>query len=61
MDINELIVRAESGTPWAQTNLVIRYILGDGVDPDPAKALFWYLKAAKKGEPSALTNARKPV
>ena len=57
MDIKELITRAESGDPAAQTNLGICYVHGDGVEPDPAKALFWYLKAAEKDEPSALTNA----
>ncbi|MDR0307263.1 MAG: sel1 repeat family protein [Chitinispirillales bacterium] len=57
MEINELITDAESGNPLAQTDLGICYFRGYGVEPDPKKALFWYLKAAKQDEPAAMTNA----
>ena len=57
MEINELIIDAESGNPLAQTDLGICYFRGYGVDHDHEKALFWYLEAAKQDEPAALTNA----
>jgi TPR repeat protein len=56
-NINDLIIRAETGEAVAQTYLGICYMLGDGVECDQEKALSWYLKAAEQNEPSALTNA----
>jgi TPR repeat protein len=40
---------ADSGDPAAENELGVRYRVGTDVDKDPAKAVPWFLKAAKQG------------
>ena len=44
---------AEQGSPWAQYALGVRYLKGDGLEPDETKAREWLEKAAKKGDSRA--------
>ncbi len=47
---------ADGGDPAAQNELGVRYRLGKGVDKDPAKAISWYLMAARQGYAKAYFN-----
>jgi TPR repeat protein len=47
---------AEAGDPTAQTNLGVRYELGQGVPQDFAEAVRWYRRAAEQGFARAQTN-----
>lgn len=47
---------ADGGDPAAENELGIRYRLGTDVDKDPAKAVTWFLKAAKQGYAKAYFN-----
>lgn len=48
---------AESGDPRAQFYLGYAYRRGRGVTRDDARALHWYLRAARQGEPNAQYQA----
>lgn len=41
---------AEQGDATSQKNLGVMYYLGQGIDPDYAKAFEWFSKAAAQGE-----------
>jgi uncharacterized protein len=56
LPIAKLVGLADSGDAAAQTELGIRYRLGTDVDKDPAKAVSWFLKAAKQGYAKAYFN-----
>ncbi len=57
LPIEQLQKLAESGDPAAQNELGIRYRVGTtDVDKDPAKAIPWFLKAAKQGYAKAYFN-----
>ncbi|MBF0620493.1 MAG: sel1 repeat family protein [Magnetococcales bacterium] len=47
---------ANDGNPKAQHNLGAMYLNGQGVDPDPAKAVHWFKLAAKQGITHAQHN-----
>jgi TPR repeat protein len=47
---------AEHDNPSALSNLGFMYDHGLGVEIDDAKALVYYSKAAKKGDPYAIKN-----
>ncbi len=47
---------AEQGNARAQTNLGVRYNLGEGVPEDFAEALRWYRLAAQQGDAKAQYN-----
>ncbi len=47
---------ADSGDPAAQNEMGVRYRLGSDVEKDPAKAVPWFLKAAKQGYAKAYFN-----
>jgi TPR repeat protein len=47
---------AEQGDTRAQTNLALRYELGDGVQQDMAQAVAWYRRAAEQGFARAQTS-----
>lgn len=51
--------KADSGDPFAQTTLGVCYELGEGVDKDPAQAVFWYEKAAQNGWPGGMVRLGK--
>ena len=48
-DIAALLKQAQSGNPSAQAALASRYLAGDGVPKDAAKALAWNQKSASQG------------
>jgi uncharacterized protein len=56
LPIAQLQNLADSGDPAAQNELGIRYRLGNDVEKDPAKAVPWFLKAAKQGYAKAYFN-----
>jgi len=56
LPIEQLQKLADSGDPAAQNELGIRYRVGTDVDKDPAKAVPWFLKAAKQGYAKAYFN-----
>jgi len=56
LPIAELQKLAETGDPAAQNELGVRYRLGTDVEKDPAKAVTWYLKAARQGYAKAYFN-----
>jgi len=56
LPLAELQKLADAGDPAAQNELGIRYRLGSDVEKDPAKAIPWYLKAAKQGFAKAFFN-----
>lgn len=45
-----LLPLAESGNAVAQHRLGVMYVLGQGVEKDPVKAVEWYTKAAEQGQ-----------
>lgn len=45
-----LLPLAESGNAVAQHRIGVMYVLGQGVEKDPAKAIEWYGKAAEQGQ-----------
>jgi TPR repeat protein len=47
---------ADGGDPAAQNELGLRYRLGSDVEKDPAKAIPWFLKAARQGYAKAYFN-----
>ncbi|NUN08901.1 MAG: SEL1-like repeat protein [Ignavibacteriaceae bacterium] len=56
METFYLIQKANSGDPIAQHALAIRYLLGDGVENDTVKSVFWLRKAAGQDLPAAKYN-----
>lgn len=40
---------ATSGSVWARLVLSELYMTGDGVEPDPVKAAYWYMESLKPG------------
>jgi hypothetical protein len=56
LPIAELQKQADAGDPAAQNELGLRYRLGTDVEKDPAKAVPWFLKAARQGYPKAYFN-----
>jgi TPR repeat protein len=56
LPIAKLQQLADSGDPAAQNELGIRYRVGTDVEKDPAKAIPWFLKAAKQGYAKAYFN-----
>ena len=56
LPIAELQNMAETGDPAVQNELGVRYRLGTDVEKDPAKAVTWYLKAARQGYAKAYFN-----
>jgi TPR repeat protein len=56
LPIAKLQELADSGDPAAENELGVRYRVGTDVDKDPAKAIPWFLKAAKQGYPKAYFN-----
>ena len=56
LPIAKLQQLADSGDPAAQNELGVRYRIGTDVDKDPAKAIPWFLKAAKQGYAKAYFN-----
>lgn len=51
-----LIQKANAGDPIAQHALAIRYLLGDGLEQDTVKSVFWLKKAAGQELPAAMYN-----
>ncbi len=47
---------ADSGDPAAENELGVRYRIGADVEKNPAKAVSWYLKAARQGDAKAYFN-----
>ncbi len=56
LPIAKLQELADSGDPAAENELGVRYRVGTDVDKDPAKAIPWFLKAARQGYPKAYFN-----
>ena len=54
--LDELQQKAEQGDMTAQFQLGRKYHLGDGVESDTQKAIFWYQKAAAQGSAKAVNN-----
>ena len=56
LSLADLQKQAAAGDPAAQNELGLRYRLGTDVDKDPAKAIPWFLKAARQGYAKAYFN-----
>jgi hypothetical protein len=56
LPIAKLQELADSGDPAAENELGVRYRVGTDVDKDPAKAIPWFLKAARQGYAKAYFN-----
>ena len=56
LPIADLQKQAQAGDPAAQNELGLRYRLGTDVEKDPAKAIPWFLKAARQGYAKAYFN-----
>ncbi len=56
MSNEELEEVAEAGDPDAAEQLAMAYLNGDGVDEDPEKAYYWFVKAAENGSDQAMFN-----
>ena len=56
LPIAKLQSLADSGDPAAENELGVRYRVGNDVDKDPAKAVPWFLRAAKQGYAKAYFN-----
>jgi uncharacterized protein len=54
--IAQLQKLADAGDPAAQNELGVRFRLGTDVEKDPAKAVPWFLKAARQGYAKAYFN-----
>ncbi|MCK5385280.1 MAG: sel1 repeat family protein [Alphaproteobacteria bacterium] len=55
-EFKSLLAKAEKGDAKAQFKVGVKYSLGEDVPQDSDKAVKWYKKAAKKGEPLAQNN-----
>ncbi|WP_439258321.1 tetratricopeptide repeat protein, partial [Lonepinella sp. BR2271] len=55
-EINDLTTKAEAGDFFAQLSLGFKYDIGEGVEKDPVKAVYWYQKAAEQGNAKAQYN-----
>jgi len=55
-DIQFLKVLANAGLPKSQNSLGYYYITGQGLEKNPVKARYWFLKAASQGNIGALFN-----
>ena len=53
---DEVIAQANAGDPWAQTQMGVYYINGDGVTQDHDEAMRWYRLAAAQGWVHAMAN-----
>jgi len=51
-----LVTEANKGDPFAQHELGLRYLLGQGFPPDTVKAIYWIRKAVDQNLPSAKHN-----
>ena len=51
--LDSLRTQAESGDTAAQINLAEKYLKGQGVPSDTAKAFYWYKKSAEQGDAQA--------
>lgn len=51
-----LVQKANAGDPFAQHELGLRYLTGDGFETDTAKSIIWIKKAADQELPSANYN-----
>ena len=49
-EFRTLLAQAEMGDPSAQYDVGIRYVQGDGVEKDPAKAADWLRRAAEEDD-----------
>ncbi|HEU5359724.1 MAG TPA: tetratricopeptide repeat protein, partial [Candidatus Deferrimicrobiaceae bacterium] len=58
-NVSLLIENAKKGDPKAQYGLAERYMKGEGVEKDVAKAEQWYRKAAEKGVADAQSTLGK--
>lgn len=47
---------AEAGYDWAQNNLAVLLMNGEGIEPDPAEAVGWLRQAFNQGNPQATVN-----
>jgi len=56
LPLPELQKLADGGDPAAQNELGLRYRLGSDVEKDPAKAIPWFLKAARQSYAKAYFN-----
>ncbi len=51
-----LVTEANKGDPFAQHELGLRYLLGQGFPPDTVKAIYWIRKAVDQNLPAAKFN-----
>ncbi|MBM4171831.1 MAG: sel1 repeat family protein [Ignavibacteria bacterium] len=51
-----LVTEANRGDPFAQHELGLRYLLGQGFSPDTVKSIYWIRKAVDQNFPSARYN-----
>ena len=51
-----LVTEANRGDPFAQHELGIRYLIGQGFSPDTVKAVYWIRKAVDQNLPAARFN-----
>lgn len=51
-----LVSEANRGDPFAQHELGLRYLIGQGFQPDTVKAIYWIRKAVDQNLPSARYN-----
>ncbi|WP_386697993.1 tetratricopeptide repeat protein [Lonepinella sp. MS14436] len=55
-EINDLTTKAEAGDFFSQISLGFKYEIGEEVEKDPVKAVYWYQKAAEQGDATAQFN-----
>ena len=53
-DFQQLLIQAELGDASSQYDLAVRYITGDGVKTNEAKAARWFQKSSDQGDLRAL-------
>mgnify|MGYP006079232569 CR=1 FL=1 len=55
-DFDETMAAAKQGDAYAQFNLGLMYVFGNGVPENDAEAIKWYRKAADQGNAKAQSN-----
>ena len=54
--LQDMVAAARQGMVYAQNDLALKYLYGEGLPQDSTKALLWFRKAARQGDPIAQYN-----
>jgi len=56
LNITEILTHAKNDDIFAQNDLGVAYMTGDGVEQDEQQAVYWFQRSASQGNPEAMAN-----